>query len=177
MIKNSRLHVGASWRWDGSLSFSLGMITVLVPALAGAQAIRTDGRTATTVSVNGAITDVRTSSMQGSNAFNSFATFNVPMASTTNLHVPTGAANLINLVRDERSSIDGALNAIKDGRIGGNVWFVNPYGLIVGASGTVNVGSLNVVTPAPQFVDNFFMSSGVANPESVSSLLSGTTPV
>jgi len=52
-------------------------------------------------------------------------------------------------VRDERTNIDGILNAIKDGRIGGNVWFANPNGFIVGNGGVVNVGSLNVLDPEP----------------------------
>ena len=176
MVKNSRLTVGACWRWDGTLSFFLGLNLLVVVAPAAAQAIRTDGRTATAVTTNGAVTDVRTSTLAGGNAFNSFQAFNVLAATTTNLHVPSSAANLINIVRDERTNIDGVLNSIKDGRIGGKLWFANPHGFIVGAGGTVNVGSLNVSTPTQQFVENFFLAPGSPSAMAVSSLLDGTAP-
>ncbi|TFY97147.1 leukotoxin LktA family filamentous adhesin [Ramlibacter humi] len=177
MVQNTKVHVGARFRWDGSLGFFLGtMVSFSMAGPAFAQAILPDGRTATSVSTAGAVTDVRTGTINGANAFNSFSRFNVPAATIANLHVPTGAANLINLVRDERSNIDGVLNAVKDGRIGGNVWFANPYGMFIGASGVVNVGTLNVSTPTQQFVNNFFLSPGMPDPAAVGALLSGTAP-
>jgi filamentous hemagglutinin family protein len=178
MVKNPRLTVGARFRWDGSLGFFLGltMTVVLAPQGATAQAIRTDGRTATTVNTTGSVTDVRTTTVHGGNALNSFSTFNVPAATTTNLHVPTGADRLVNLVRDQRTTVDGMLNAIQNGRVGGNVWFANPFGFVVGAGGVVNVGSLNVSTPTQQFVDNFFTAPYTVNAASLSSLLAGTAP-
>ncbi|WBY02171.1 leukotoxin LktA family filamentous adhesin [Ramlibacter tataouinensis] len=176
MITTPRLQVGARWRWDGSLAFFLGSYLLVSAPLAQAQAIRPDGRTATTVTVNGSITDVHTGTLQAGNAFNSFHTFSVPAATATNLHVPTGAAHLVNIVRDHRTEIDGILNAVKDGRIGGNVWFANPHGFVVGAGGVVNVGSLNVSTPTQQFADSFFLSPGMPDPAAVGSLLAGTAP-
>ena len=92
------------------------------------------------------------------------------------MYVPSSAINLINIVRDQRTDIYGVLNAIKDGRIGGNVWFANPHGFVVGASGVVNVGSLTVTTPNQQFVDGFFSAPGSPDPASVTQLLSGTAP-
>ena len=83
---------------------------------------------------------------------------------------------LFNIVRDERTNINGVLNSIKDGRIGGKLWFANPHGFIVGAGGTVNVGSLTVSTPTQQFVENFFLSPGNPDAGAVSSLLGGTAP-
>ncbi len=177
MVKNSRLQVGARWRWDGTLGFYLGLAVFFAAApLAVAQSITPDGRTATSVTTLGAVTDVRTSTLQGGNAFNSFSTFSVPALTTTNLHVPGGAANLVNIVRDQRTTVDGLLNAVQDGRIGGNVWFANPFGFVVGAGGVVNVGSLNVSTPTQQFVDTFFTAPGLADAGAVSSLLAGTAP-
>lgn len=149
---------------------------MVVSAGASAQAIRPDGRTQTTVATSGAVTSVSTATVNGGNAFNSFSTFNVPTSTTANLYLPAGTANLINIVRDERSNIDGILNAIKDGRIGGNVWFANPNGFIVGNGGVVNVGSLNVSTPSQQFVNSFFLSPGSPDEGSVTQLLNGTAP-
>jgi filamentous hemagglutinin family protein len=170
----SRTCVGARWRWDGTLGFFLGLM--LFSAGAAAQAIRPDGRTATAVSTSGSVTDVRTATVSNGNAFNSFASFSVPVRTTANLHLPSASANLINIVRDERTNIDGILNAIKDGRIGGNVWFANPHGFVVGATGVVNVGSLSVTTPTQQFVNGFFLSPGNPDQAAVASLLAGTAP-
>ncbi|MCA3120832.1 MAG: leukotoxin LktA family filamentous adhesin, partial [Rhodocyclaceae bacterium] len=119
---------------------------------------------------------MRTATVTNGNAFNSFQSFSVPAATTANLHVPTGATNLINIVRDQRTSVDGILNAMKDGRIGGNVWFANPHGFVVGNGGVVNVGSLTLATPTQQFVDAFFSAPGTPDESAVSRLLSGTAP-
>src|SRR5690606_581429 len=81
-----------------------------------------------------------------------------------------------NLVRDARSDIHGVLNAIRDGKIGGNVWFANPHGFLVGQTGVVNVGSLNVTTPTQEFVDGFFLSPGNPDDGAVAHLLGGTAP-
>lgn len=165
-----------AWRWKTVLCYLLALQQVVVPAVASAQAIRTDGRTQTTVSTNGAVTNVTTSTIRGANAFNSFQSFSVGKGTTANLFLPNGTLNLINLVRDQRTTIDGILNAIKDGKIGGNVYFANPNGFLVSASGIVNVGSLSLSTPTPAFIDNFFTAPGSPNDDSVASLLSGTAP-
>jgi filamentous hemagglutinin family protein len=102
-------------------------------------AIVPDGRTHTTVTSNaaGTMTDVRTNTVKGINAYNSFERFNVPGGNTTNLHVPDAAKNLVNLVHNERSQIDGILNSYKNGQIGGNVYFLNPHGIVIGQGGVV----------------------------------------
>ena len=71
---------------------------------------------------------INTGTVKGVNAFNSFSQFNVNGGQTVNLNLPTGTANLLNLVRDGVSNIGGIVNAYKDGRIGGNVFFFNPHG-------------------------------------------------
>lgn len=163
--------------WRRVLATLLMFMQVLYPALAAAQTvILPDGRTQTTVANSGPVYNVSTGTMTGSNAFNSFNAFSVGAGNTVNLHVPTAAINLINIVRDQRTDVYGILNAIKDGRIGGNVWFANPHGFVVGASGVVNVGSLTLTTPTQGFVDDFFSAPGSPNQASVTQLLSGTAP-
>lgn len=103
--------------------------------------------TATSATTNGRVTDITTTTVRGSTGFNSFGTFNVGVGNTVNLHVPGGAQNLVNLVHDARAEINGTLNGLKDGKIGGNIIFADPHGLVVGAQGVVNVGSLTVSTP------------------------------
>ncbi len=106
------------------------------------------GSTATSMVTNGLVTDITTNTVRGNTGFNSFGDFNVNNGNTVNLHVPSGKANLVNLVHDSRVVINGTLNGLKDGSIGGNIIFADPHGLVVGASGVVNVGSLTVTTPS-----------------------------
>ena len=91
--------------------------------------ITPDGRTQTTVNVNGHVYDVTTSTVSGKNAFNSFSNFDVYKGTTVNLYLPGSTLNLINLVRDGKTNIDGILNSIKNGKIGGNVFILNPHPL------------------------------------------------
>lgn len=105
-----------------ALAAALGTPKVLLAGLAGipllwsqaawSQSIQTDGRTLTTVTTAGAVTDVRTGTISGNAGFNSFKSFNVNAGHTANLHVPAGAVNLVNIVRDTRTDIQGTLNAI-----------------------------------------------------------------
>ena len=141
-----------------------------------AQQIVPDGRTATTLSTHSNVTDVMTATQRGANAFNSFVRFNVNAGNIANLHVPASASNLVNIVSGSASNIDGVLNAVKNGQIGGNVWFANPHGMVVGAAGVVNVGSLHVSTPTPGFVDNFFTAPGMPDDGAVAQLLAGEAP-
>ncbi len=179
--------VFAHWRsrisqiaaWPSAPPFrpiSIGVLCSLIGSTCAWAQILPDGRTQTTVSTAGAVSNVTTATQSGNNAFNSFSVFNVATGQTANLHVPQGASNLINLVSDAQSSIFGRLNAIKDGQIGGNVYFANPYGMVVGAGGVVNVGSLHVSTPTRAFVDGFFSSNGQVNEGSVAALLAGRAP-
>ncbi|MBU0751361.1 MAG: leukotoxin LktA family filamentous adhesin [Gammaproteobacteria bacterium] len=163
--------------WRRAVAGLLVVLQVAYPAVAAAQTvILPDGRTQTGVANAGTVWDVSTGTVRGSNAFNSFSGFSVGAGNTVNLHVPSVAANLINIVRDQRTDVHGILNAIKDGRVGGNVWFANPNGFLVGAGGVVNVGSLTVVTPTQRFVDDFFLAPGSPDEGSVAQLLSGTAP-
>lgn len=173
---DSASHVPPAWRWKPALCYLLAFQQLMVPTLASAQAIVADGRTATAVSTTGSVTNVTTGTVRANNAFNSFSVFNVAQGTTANLFLPNGTLNLINLVRDQRTTIDGMLNAIKDGKIGGNVYFANPNGFLVSQSGVVNVGSLSLSTPTAAYIDSFFNSPGNPNDAAVASLLSGTAP-
>jgi len=93
------------------------------------------------------------------------------------LIVPSAANNLINLVSSEVTKIDGILNSFKDGQIGGNIFIVNPYGMVVGSQGVINVGSLTAITPTVDFVNNFFLSPGNPDDNAVASVLTGNVPI
>ncbi|MEE4354548.1 MAG: leukotoxin LktA family filamentous adhesin, partial [Desulfatiglans sp.] len=145
--------------------------------VASAQQIVVDGQTKTRLTVNQNVTDVTTSTIYGQNAFNSFSEFNVYQGNVVNLHVPDSAGNLLNMVYDSQTNIDGILNSYHNGRIGGNVYFANPHGFVVGSGGVVNVGSLTAIAPTRSFMDSFFDASGNPNLSATSQLLSGSAPI
>ena len=149
-----------------------------VAGAAGSPGIVTDGRTQTTVSGAGtAVVTVSTGSVQGANAFNSFTHFNVNQGQTVNLMLPQGTQNLLNLVRGSTSYIDGVLNAYKEGRLGGNVFFLNPHGVVVGAGGQVNVGSLMLATPTQDFMNQLLDESGQVGQAALAATLRGDIPI
>ncbi len=155
-----------------------GGMALLTPVDAQAQGIVTDGRTATTVSGAGtANVTIDTGTVKGVNAFNSFSQFNVSGGQTVNLNLPTGTANLLNLVRDSASNIGGIVNAYKDGRIGGNVFFFNPHGFVVGAGGQMNVGSLLMATPTSAFMDELIDRNGAIGEAALANALAGRIPL
>lgn len=136
-----------------------------------------DGRTQTQVQVSGRTTSITTATINGGNAFNSFSQFQLSGGNTANLYVPNGASNLINLVRDGQTVINGTLNAYKNGSIGGNVYFEDPFGFVVGANGVINVGSLTVNTPTQQFLDRVVDAQGHVDNAATAQLLSGAMPL
>jgi filamentous hemagglutinin family protein len=154
---------------------SLALSVQILPAFS--QQIIVDGKTNTTLKVNDSLTTVNTKTIKGQNAFNSFQKFNVDKGNTVNLVVPSKANNLINLIHSEKTNINGILNSIKGGKIGGNIYLVNPYGITVGSQGVINVGSLTAITPSHSYMNNFFNSSGNPDNQAVINLLNNNVPV
>lgn len=142
-----------------------------------ANVIVPDGRTGTSLQTSGNVTNVTTSTVSGNNAFNSFSQFSVGQGNTVNLQLPTGTRNLVNIVRDAPVYVNGTLNSYMNGAIGGNVYFADPKGFVVGRSGVVNVGSLNVSTPTREFTDSLIGAGGQINGSAVGNLMAGSFPV
>lgn len=134
------------------------------------------GSTATTLSTSGNVTNITTGTVRGSNAYNSFNAFNEAQGSTVNLLLPTGTNSLLNLVNSQ-ATIDGTLNSILNGQIGGNVFFADPYGIIIGKSGVVNVGAFVGLTPTASFLNQFFLSPGNPSQAATAGILNGTVPI
>lgn len=151
-----------------------------VPAFAGpptANNIVTDGRTQTQINVNGSITNITTQTVSGVDAFNSFSQFQEAAGNQVNLYLPANTENLINLVSGGPTQIDGILNSYQNGQIGGRVFFADPYGLVVGAQGLINVGALSVSAPTQQFMNQLMSADGSVDSSALSALLSGTEPL
>ncbi len=111
--------------------------------------ISTTGRTETVLNIEGNKTDITTGTVRGSNALNSFDKFNVATSHYVNLIVPETATKLLNFIHGGQSNINGTLSSLlANGSVGGNVYFLNPSGIVVGATGSVNVGKMTMATPS-----------------------------
>ena len=74
----------------------------------------------------------------------------------------TDVSTFINLV-DNQININGLVNSMRDGAFyNGKAVFVSPNGMIVGASGVLNVGSLSITTPT-QDNYNYYKANPNAN--------------
>ncbi len=176
MIKDFRL---GQWRFNAA-NLLVPILSTLIfltsePVFAG-DMIVPDGNTSTRLDINGDVTDIHTDTVKNQNAFNSFSVFDVYEGKTVNLFLPDETQNLINMVHEGRTDINGILNSYKDGAIGGNVFFLNPHGLAIGSDGVVNTGSLTVMTPSLNFMNELF-SDGLISESSVNSILSDNVPI
>ncbi|MBT9455580.1 MAG: leukotoxin LktA family filamentous adhesin [Burkholderiaceae bacterium] len=165
--------------WASGLGMSLMVATPAALGQTPSQTIHVvpDQRTATQVSQQGNLATVTTATTRGSTAFNSFSRFDVAGGQQVNLLLPAGSVNLINSVSGPPSQIDGWVNAYKDGRIGGNVYFFNSAGFVVGASGVLNAGSLTLAAPTPLFMNQLIDVQGNIGDGAVLQALTGTYPL
>ena len=97
--------------------------------------------------------------VKGDVGWNSFTHFNVDAGKIANLHFCKDANGdalntLVNTVTNQ-ININGTVNAIKkDGTVGGNLYFLSPGGMVVGSTGVINAGSLTVMAPTQEFINN-----------------------
>lgn len=88
--------------------------------------------------------DITNQQVKDGNALNKFDKFGINQHDVANLHM--GEANhQINVVKN-KIDIDGVVNAIKDNKIGGDVYFFSNAGIAVGSHGVFNVGRLTLGT-------------------------------
>ena len=105
------------------------------------------------IEVNGNVTNIWADKVVSNSAVNVFKDFQLDANNIANMYFNTkggsgaDAANLVNFV-NSRIDINGTVNAVKDNKIGGNLFFLSKDGMAVGKSGVINTGSLYVMTPA-----------------------------
>lgn len=115
-------------------------------------------------------------------AINVFKDFNLSANDIANMYfntkVPDGAdrANLVNFVND-RIDINGTVNAIQNKQIGGNLFFLSKDGMAVGKSGVINTGSLYVMTPTQDYIDNMKIVAGTADAATAEKELNAITNI
>lgn len=100
--------------------------------------------TTITSSQNNLHHDISTTHINGSVAANKFMKFQVGEKHLVDMHLPTNTNHLVNFV-DNKISVNGTVNALKGSKVGGNLYFVSPQGMIVGKTGVINAGSLTAV--------------------------------
>ncbi len=155
---------------------ALGTVGLVPGAHAAGNLITPNGRTATQVLVNGNTTNITTTTLHGGVAYNAFHQFREVSGKIVNLRIPHQAHSLLNMVYDGKIEINGVLNAYQNGRIGGHVIFADPQGLVVGAQGILNVGSLMVTTPTRAYMDRVLSATGHIDAAASAQLLAGLAP-
>lgn len=91
--------------------------------------------------------DIYNQQVNNGSALNKFTDFGIGQKDVANLQLGSSVDRQINLVKN-RINIDGVVNAIKDNKIGGDVYFFSNAGIAVGANGVFNVGRLTLGTNA-----------------------------
>lgn len=114
-------------------------------------------------------------------AINVFNKFNLRQNEIANMYfglkdTKHDAANLVNFVND-RIDINGTVNAIQNSQIGGNLFFLSKDGMAVGKSGVINTGSLYVMTPTQDYIDNMKIVAGTADAATAEKELNAITNI
>ena len=104
------------------------------------------------------IYNIDPSVINGDIGFRLYEEFQLNKGEIANLIFKYGEKNVekfVNLV-DNTININGIVNTMRDGNFyNGQAIFVSPNGMVVGASGVLNVGSLTVLTPDQNKFDQF----------------------
>jgi len=82
---------------------------------------------------------------------NNFKDFDLDKGQIANMQFDK-LQTLANLV-DNRISINGTVNALRDGKIGGNLYFLSPNGIAVGSSGVINAGAFTGMAVSQSYFD------------------------
>lgn len=105
------------------------------------------------IEVSGNVTKIWADKVVANAAINEFKDFQLDANKIANMYFNTknssgsDAANLVNFV-NSRIDINGTVNAVRNSKIGGNLFFLSKEGMVVGKSGVINTGALYVMTPA-----------------------------
>ena len=162
--------------WRRALRAIFGSTMLVAPSIAVAQDIVPDGLTGTALSQSGVVTDITTTTITQGFGLNSFTRLDVGAGATVNVHVPTGGVGTINIVRERASRIDGTLNSVMGGQVGGTMILANTNGIVIGPDGQVNGARIGLSTPDAGFVAGLFSADGTPQAGHVAALIDGRAP-
>ena len=126
--------------WGAACNFIYADVNVADPAHTG----KVDK---TPLAGGGIQYDIYNQQVNNGSALNKFTDFGIGQKDVANLQLGSSVDRQINLVKN-RIDIDGVVNAIKDNKIGGDVYFFSNAGIAVGKTGVFNVGRLTLGTNA-----------------------------
>lgn len=126
--------------WGAACNFIYAHVNVADPAHTG----KVDK---TPLAGGGTQYDIYNQQVNNGSALNKFTDFGIGQKDVANLQLGSSVDRQINLVKN-RINIDGVVNAIKDNKIGGDVYFFSNAGIMVGKTGVFNVGQLTLGTNA-----------------------------
>lgn len=126
--------------WGVACNFIYADVTV-------ADSVPADKVNKTQLTGGGIQYDIYNQQVNNRSALNKFTDFGIGQKDVANLQLGSSVDRQINLVKN-RIDIDGVVNAIKDNKIGGDVYFFSDAGIAVGATGVFNVGRLTLGTNA-----------------------------
>ena len=111
--------------------------------------------------------NIRPDFNSGDFGFKHYTNFNLSEGDVANLifALKNGGdiSKFVNLV-DNRIIINGILNGVlSNGNIGGHAIFVSPQGMVVGASGVLNVGALTAIAPTQQAYTKYIVDSAIGD--------------
>ena len=97
---------------------------------------------------------------KGDFGVNRFNKFNIDNGTVANMYFnhkggTQTVSNLVNLVKD-RININGTVNAIKNGKIDGNLYFISKNGMAVGSTGVINTGSLTGLAVSSSYFNDLW---------------------
>lgn len=124
--------------WGAACNFIYADVNVADPMYA-------DKVNKTPLAGGGTQYDINNQQVNNRSALNKFTDFGIGQKDVANLQLGSSVDRQINLVQN-RINIDGVVNAIKDNKIGGDVYFFSNAGIAVGANGVFNVGRLTLGT-------------------------------
>ncbi|MBE6102803.1 MAG: leukotoxin LktA family filamentous adhesin [Selenomonas ruminantium] len=118
---------------------------------------KADNANAGTISKNGQVTDILADRVVNNIAINRFKNFRLEQGNIANLYFGTtksdaSAGTLMNFV-DSKVDVNGTLNAIRNGRVDGDLYFLSPNGIVIGANGVINAGKVGLIVPQESTYD------------------------
>lgn len=134
------------------------VVSALAVCLLTGHALKSYATDITGITGNNGIYNIDPSVVHGDTGFRQYENFKLSEGDIANLIFKYGEQNVskfVNLV-DNTININGLVNTMRDGNFfNGQAIFISPNGMVVGASGVLNVGSLSVYTPTTSDYENF----------------------
>ena len=150
-MKYSRSAITQLTKWYRQILIKCAILNAAVMAVSfGTPALASD---ITGVTPDGNTYNIEGAKFSGSTQFRQYDNFKLDDGDTANLIYKSGYDKFVNLV-DSQVNINGIVNTMRDNNFfNGHAIFVSPNGIVIGASGVLNVGSLTLATPSQSKFD------------------------